>query len=63
MTSLQHARRVLKILDLEDQIEGLVYCDYQQTGFTCKPEPEYYQNVSIIICGQPNNIGLVLRRP
>ncbi|KAG1755599.1 pyrimidine 5-nucleotidase [Suillus lakei] len=39
-----HARRVLKILDLEDQIEGLVYCDYQQIGFTCKPEPDYYHN-------------------
>lgn len=39
-----HAQRVLKILDLEDQIEGLVYCDYQQTGFTCKPEPEFYHN-------------------
>ncbi|KAG1907095.1 pyrimidine 5-nucleotidase [Suillus fuscotomentosus] len=39
-----HAQRVLKILDLEDQIEGLVYCDYQQIGFTCKPEPDYYHN-------------------
>jgi pyrimidine and pyridine-specific 5'-nucleotidase len=44
--TLQHAQRVLKILDLEDQIEGLVYCDYQQIGFTCKPEPDYYHNVS-----------------
>ncbi|KAG2042336.1 pyrimidine 5-nucleotidase [Suillus americanus] len=39
-----HAQRVLKILDLEDQIEGLVYCDYEQIGFTCKPEPDYYHN-------------------
>ncbi|KAG2141787.1 pyrimidine 5-nucleotidase [Suillus bovinus] len=39
-----HAQRVLKILNLEDQIEGLVYCDYQQIGFTCKPEPDYYHN-------------------
>jgi pyrimidine and pyridine-specific 5'-nucleotidase len=37
---------VLKILDLEDQIEGLVYCDYEQIDFTCKPEPDYYHNVS-----------------
>jgi len=39
-----HARRVLRILGLEDQIEGLVYCDYTLPNFTCKPEPEYYQD-------------------
>jgi len=37
-----HASRVLKILDLEDQIDGLVYCDYAQQDFSCKPELEYY---------------------
>jgi len=37
-----HASRVLKILGLEDQIDGLVYCDYAQQDFSCKPEPEYY---------------------
>ncbi|KAH7914211.1 pyrimidine 5-nucleotidase [Hygrophoropsis aurantiaca] len=39
-----HASRVLRILDLEDQIEGLVYCDYEVANFTCKPEPEFYRN-------------------
>ncbi|KAF9247306.1 pyrimidine 5-nucleotidase [Melanogaster broomeanus] len=39
-----HANRVLGILNLQDQIEGLVYCDYEQPNFTCKPEPEYYHN-------------------
>jgi len=37
-----HARRVLRILSLEDQIDGLVYCNYQQPNFLCKPEPEFY---------------------
>ncbi|KAI9574721.1 pyrimidine 5-nucleotidase [Boletus coccyginus] len=39
-----HADRVLKILNVQDQIEGLVYCDYGQPSFTCKPEPEFFQN-------------------
>jgi FMN phosphatase YigB (HAD superfamily) len=43
--SLQHAERVLRILNLEDQIDGLVYCDYTDPDFVCKPEPEYYHNV------------------
>ncbi|KAF9464460.1 pyrimidine 5-nucleotidase [Collybia nuda] len=38
-----HAQRVLRILQLEDQIEGLVFCDYEIPDFTCKPEAEYYK--------------------
>ncbi|KAK2466278.1 hypothetical protein APHAL10511_001920 [Amanita phalloides] len=37
-----HAQRVLRILQLESLIDGLVYCDYAVKGFACKPEPEYY---------------------
>ncbi|KAH7887659.1 pyrimidine 5-nucleotidase [Phlebopus sp. FC_14] len=39
-----HANRVLNILNLQDQIEDVVYCDYEESEFTCKPEPEYYTN-------------------
>ncbi|KAH8105898.1 pyrimidine 5-nucleotidase [Cristinia sonorae] len=39
-----HAQRVLGILGVEDQIEGLVYCDYSLPNFACKPEPEFYEN-------------------
>ncbi|KAF8155390.1 pyrimidine 5-nucleotidase [Crassisporium funariophilum] len=39
---LTHAQRVLQILELEDQIEGIVYCDYKDPNFTCKPEPAHY---------------------
>ncbi|KZT12504.1 pyrimidine 5-nucleotidase [Laetiporus sulphureus 93-53] len=39
-----HAQRVLRILGVEDQIEGLVYCDYANPEFSCKPEPEYFHN-------------------
>ncbi|TDL29549.1 pyrimidine 5-nucleotidase [Rickenella mellea] len=37
-----HARRVLHILQLEDLFEGLVYCNYADPNFTCKPEPEFF---------------------
>lgn len=37
-----HARRVLRILELEDQIEGVVFCDYAEPNFACKPEADYY---------------------
>ncbi|PVG03634.1 pyrimidine 5-nucleotidase [Serendipita vermifera] len=39
---ITHAERVLKILNLGDLFEGIVYCDYTDPNFTCKPEPEYY---------------------
>ena len=42
---LQHATRVLKILQLEDQFDGLVYCDYSHPEFCCKPEPEFFFDV------------------
>ncbi|KAJ2936703.1 hypothetical protein H1R20_g390, partial [Candolleomyces eurysporus] len=35
--------RVLRILKLDDLVEGLVYCDYLAKDFVCKPEPEYYK--------------------
>jgi len=38
-----HAERVLRILKLDDLIEGLVYCDYVVKDFLCKPEPGFYQ--------------------
>ncbi|KDQ64572.1 hypothetical protein JAAARDRAFT_201897 [Jaapia argillacea MUCL 33604] len=37
-----HAQRVLRILGIDDLIEGLVYCDYAQPNFYCKPEKEFY---------------------
>ncbi|KAL0949452.1 hypothetical protein HGRIS_009507 [Hohenbuehelia grisea] len=39
-----HAERVLNILNLRDQMEGVIFCDYSNPEFSCKPEPEYYQN-------------------
>ena len=49
----QHAQRVLRILGLEDQIEGIVYCDYRIPDFVCKPEPEYYKMVCALSTSTP----------
>uniref|UniRef100_A0A0W0FJZ9 Putative pyrimidine 5-nucleotidase n=1 Tax=Moniliophthora roreri TaxID=221103 RepID=A0A0W0FJZ9_MONRR len=38
-----HAERVLRILNLTDQIDGLVYCDYEAKDLTSKPNPVYYE--------------------
>ena len=37
-----HAMRVLKLLELDQYIEGVIYCDYSQERFACKPEREFY---------------------
>ncbi|KAJ7283549.1 pyrimidine 5-nucleotidase [Mycena rebaudengoi] len=37
-----HAERVLRILNLDDQIDGLIFCDYQQPNFACKPDAQFY---------------------
>ena len=41
----QHAERVLQILGLRDQMEGVVFCDYRKEDITCKPEPAFYLQV------------------
>lgn len=38
----QHAKRVRRILKLDDLVEGIVYCDYRVKDFVCKPEAEYF---------------------
>lgn len=42
----QHAHRVLKLLELDQYVEGVIYCDYAAQDFACKPEPEFYTAVS-----------------
>ncbi|KAJ1799175.1 suppressor of deletion of TFIIS [Coemansia sp. RSA 2399] len=40
---LDHARRVLKSLGVEDLFEGVTYCDYMEPDFPCKPERRAYE--------------------
>ncbi|KAJ7590949.1 pyrimidine 5-nucleotidase [Mycena floridula] len=37
-----HAERVLRILNLHDQIDGLVFCDYEEKDIVAKPDPAFY---------------------
>lgn len=38
----QHAQRVLRLLGLDRLVEAVVYCDYVNPGFACKPERVFY---------------------
>ncbi|KAJ2775530.1 suppressor of deletion of TFIIS [Coemansia nantahalensis] len=40
--SLQHARRVLRCLGVDDLFEGITSCDYCEPDFPCKPERRAY---------------------
>ncbi|EPZ31299.1 pyrimidine 5-nucleotidase [Rozella allomycis CSF55] len=40
---LKHAKRVLRLLEIEDQFEGITYCDYTKIDFPCKPESSAFE--------------------
>ncbi|KAI1412176.1 pyrimidine 5-nucleotidase [Hypoxylon sp. FL1857] len=39
---VNHGRRVVKLLGVEDLFEGLTYCDYSQIPIICKPHKDMY---------------------
>ncbi|GJC87582.1 uncharacterized protein ColLi_10420 [Colletotrichum liriopes] len=39
---VNHGKRVVKLLGIEDLFEGLTYCDYAQFPFMCKPAKEMF---------------------
>ncbi|KAI1823102.1 Haloacid dehalogenase-like hydrolase-domain-containing protein [Xylaria intraflava] len=39
---VNHARRVVKLLGIDDLFDGLTYCDYTALPFVCKPSTEMY---------------------
>lgn len=39
---ITHGKRVVKLLEVDDQFEGMTYCDYATTKFVCKPHPEMF---------------------
>ena len=45
---MQHAERVLRVMDLHDQIEGIVFCDYGEDDLICKPAPASYHRVGFV---------------
>lgn len=40
---INHARRVIRLLGVEDMFEGITYCDYGKWPFVCKPHEEMFQ--------------------
>ncbi|TAQ91084.1 hypothetical protein B7494_g657 [Chlorociboria aeruginascens] len=37
-----HGERVVKLLGVKDQFEGMTYCDFAQQPLICKPQPEMF---------------------
>ncbi|OTB01257.1 hypothetical protein M426DRAFT_75322 [Hypoxylon sp. CI-4A] len=42
-----HARRVLRILGVEDMFDGLTFCDYASVPFICKPQTDMYAKAMV----------------
>jgi pyrimidine and pyridine-specific 5'-nucleotidase len=40
---INHGRRVVRLLGVEDMFEGITFCDYAQTPMICKPQPEMFK--------------------
>lgn len=44
---VNHAKRVVKLLQVDDLFEGVTYCDYGQLPLICKPSQEMYEKAEI----------------
>lgn len=44
---VNHAERVVKLLQVEDLFEGVTYCDYGQLPLVCKPSQDMYEKAEI----------------
>ncbi|KAE8144773.1 Haloacid dehalogenase-like hydrolase-domain-containing protein [Aspergillus avenaceus] len=40
---VNHGKRVVKLLGIDDLFEGITYCDYSQPRLVCKPTQEMYE--------------------
>lgn len=40
---INHARRVVRLLEIEEYFEGVTYCDYSSIPLVCKPHTAMYQ--------------------
>ena len=40
---VQHAERVIRLLSIEDQFEGVTFCDYAAPKLVCKPHTESFE--------------------
>lgn len=49
-----HARRVVRLLEIDDLFEGLTFCNYEKIPMMCKPMPEMFQ-CAMQECGVGND--------
>jgi pyrimidine and pyridine-specific 5'-nucleotidase len=47
---VNHGRRVVRLLEIEDQFEGLTYCDYGAKPMRCKPHLEMFNKAMKEAC-------------
>lgn len=40
---VNHGKRVVRLLGIEDLFEGLTYCNYAEQPLLCKPHPDMYK--------------------
>ncbi|KAL1868962.1 hypothetical protein VTK73DRAFT_3423 [Phialemonium thermophilum] len=40
---VNHAKRVVRLLEVENMFEGVTYCDYSSIPLVCKPHPDMYR--------------------
>ncbi|KAI1458978.1 Haloacid dehalogenase-like hydrolase-domain-containing protein [Annulohypoxylon moriforme] len=38
-----HAKRVVRLLDIDDFFEGVIYCDYARVPLVCKPQAKMFE--------------------
>lgn len=44
---VNHAKRVMKLLGVDDLFEGVTYCDYKDEDLICKPLPAAFEKAEI----------------
>ena len=54
-----HALRVLTLLNILPMFEGLVFCDYSNADFACKPEPRFYHAACSYVGTSPERCWFV----
>ena len=40
---INHGKRVVRLLGIDDMFEGITYCDYSAQKFLCKPSPDMFK--------------------
>ena len=44
---VNHAKRVVKLLQVDDLFDGVTFCDYGQLPLICKPSQDMYEKAEI----------------